>query len=70
LEPQQNEKKIIYERRADYRGRIKYTSEVEGINPEWNELVDFIIGRLYARESFDPSDVINSRNKLVITLYD
>jgi len=50
---------------------LKYTSEVEGINPEWNELIDFVIGRkLKDKESFDPSDLINSRNKLVVTLYD
>ena len=46
------------------------TSEVEGINPEWNEILEFMIGRDRETTSFDPVDVINSRNKLVFTLYD
>lgn len=46
------------------------TSEVEGINPEWNELIDFRIGRPKKEQTFDAADIINSRNKIVITLYD
>lgn len=49
---------------------VEMTSEVEGINPEWNEMIDFRIGRHKADEPFEPQDVINSRNKVVITLYD
>lgn len=43
---------------------------MEGVNPEWNELIDFKIGRERDNISFDPADVINSRNKIVVTLFD
>ena len=43
---------------------------MEGINPEWNELIEFKIGKIREFEKFDPEDVINSRNKLVLTLFD
>ena len=50
--------------------QVQITSEVEGINPEWNELIEFKIGKIREFEKFDPEDVINSRNKLVLTLFD
>lgn len=50
--------------------QVQITSEVEGINPEWNELIEFKIGKIRENEKFDPEDVINSRNKLVLTLFD
>lgn len=43
---------------------------MEGVNPEWNELIDFRIGRERETMLLEPVDVINSRNKLVFTLYD
>ncbi|CAK70738.1 unnamed protein product (macronuclear) [Paramecium tetraurelia] len=46
------------------------TSEVEGVNPEWNELIDFRIGREFKQQQFDPEDLINSRNKVTFTLFD
>jgi len=33
-------------------------------------LIEFTIGRERESDSFDPSDVINSRNKLTLTLFD
>jgi hypothetical protein len=47
---------------AKDKSEIKITSEVEGINPEWNELIEFRIGKELKNQPFDPNDVINSRN--------